>query len=247
MSEAKKHETILKILSLWEENKNDSSEKKEFEWLKYKEILQETKKYGLSQKTTVRYLNALVNEGKLEKDERGYKKTYYRPTKEVWEEIEHNDQRYRIGEKSLKLIGRYVMDTLSKIAQEDESEVWEKIAKLSPDDGSDTTQAFDEAMDDFIKERKLTQQEKNELFSLVISLFKDSLFQTITNRTIFTGVEPKLELPNLLQENIWKITKSYMALWTFVKKHPGAILELEEIQKKFIKDLSKTGEIETKG
>lgn len=233
MTKNRKEETILTILSLWEKNQ-DSKEKGEA-WLKYKQILEEAKNLGLSQRTVVRYLNTLVNEGKLEKNERGYKKTYYRPTKDFWAEIEHYNQQYRISEKSLEPIGKYVMDTLRKTItetkniEEDYREVWEKIVELSSDN-CDTTPAFTQAMGTFIKNRKLDQKEKKELDLLVSSLFNGSIIQSLTNPLIFARVEEKDELPAILEEDVWSLVKSFIDLWTFVYKHPGAVLELEDLR-----------------
>lgn len=244
MTEDKKRETTLTILSLWEKKQGANEETEN--WLKYKQILEEAKKLGLSQRTVVRYLNALVKEGKLDRDERGYKKTFYRPTKDFWAEIEHDNQQYRISEKSLESIGRYVMETLSntiaetKTAKSDYTEVWEKINELSPEDG-DTTDAFTKAMDSFFKSRKLTQQEKNDIHILIISFLNDNLFRSLTNPTIFSRVESEYDLPSMLEDDIWNLVKSFMDIWSFIYKHPGAVLEIENLRNTLSKGLSKTG------
>jgi hypothetical protein len=229
---------------LWEKRN-----KKEANWLTYKQIIQESKKYGVSERTTVRYLNTLVSEGKLEKDERGYKKTFYKPTKVFWADIGHNDQQYRINGKSLEPIGKYVMDYLRKTIaetndiQKDRETNWEKIAELSPGDANDS-ESFYEVAHLFFKKGKLTRQEKDELFALLNS-FKNNLFQSLTNPTVFARIEAESELPCLVENSVWNMIRSYMELWAFIYKHPGGVLELEKYKTK-LKAISQTGEIEPK-
>lgn len=63
--------TTNKLLALWIG--------RETKWLTYKEIVNALKDQGISERTVARYLLALIHDRKLMKEERGYKKTFYRP------------------------------------------------------------------------------------------------------------------------------------------------------------------------
>lgn len=241
MTEAKKQDTVLKILSLWESNKQDSDKGRE-NWLKYKLILEEMKKYGLSQRTIVRYLNALVNEGKLEKEERGYKRTFYRPTQDFWEDIKHENQRFLKATKALEPIAAFVMEHLkattneNKAAEDEGDKNWKKIVAAGGEG-----EAFEEVMDAFFEEKKLTKQEETELLSLVRSLFNDALLNNLTDRAVFSYIESTSDLPDTVQNGVWETVKAYLALWKYIYKHPGAVVELERMKAQ-IKGLTITGQ-----
>ena len=77
----KEQETILAIFLIWNENEKQTL-------LTFQQIIKRGKEFALSRRTIIRYINKLVSKGKLKKDERSYKKTFYVPTQKFFEEIE---------------------------------------------------------------------------------------------------------------------------------------------------------------
>jgi hypothetical protein len=219
-----------KIISLW------SGTPKEKELISYKQIVITLKRDGVSERTVARRLLALVRENKLEKIEQGYKKTFYRPNKEFWENIVHSKQQFLVSEESLRRIGTYVMNTLSvtiadteKTSKQIESQLWEKISSLVPkDEPADTSDAFTKAMDLVLKEKSLTEEERKELFVLSDSLIRGSILQALTNPIVFARLRTGEDLANIVEEDVWKLVKTFMAIWVFLYKHPNAVTELEE-------------------
>ncbi len=95
------------------------------------------------------------------------------------------------------------------------------------DESADDTEAFEKGMEAFLNEKKLTEGQRKELYSLVDSLIKDGICQALTDPTVFARLQPKEELPYILEEYIWKIVRAFMAVWIFLYEHPYAVPELE--------------------
>lgn len=230
-----------KILSLW------SGMGKKREPVSYKKIASSLKDDGVSERTVARYLLKLVEEGKLEKIERGYKKTFYRPYDRVWDNLVESKQQFQISEESLSRIGAYVMNTLKatitdaeKTTEQFYHRVWEEICAV-PDHEQNSHANFDKAMELVLREKKPTEEERKELNKLIKSLVKDGLLTALTCQPVFTRIYTEKELPEIVQENIWELTKKFMNIWAFLYKHPWAVPELEENLGKEISfnDLSK--------
>jgi DNA-binding transcriptional ArsR family regulator len=217
-----------KILSLWTKATKD-------ELVSYKELIKILKSDGVSERTVARHLLTLMKENKLEKIEQGYKKTFYKPTEEFWKNASYLKKQSQIHEESLKRIGTYIMNRLNAAIENAEettkyaeTTVWEKISEFLPNDESaDDTEAFEKGMEAFLNEKKLTEGQRKELYSLVDSLIKDGICQALTDPTVFARLQPKEELPYILEEYIWKIVRAFMAVWIFLYEHPYAVPELE--------------------
>jgi DNA-binding transcriptional ArsR family regulator len=217
-----------KILSLW------SGMGKEKEPVSYKQIVSSLKNDGVSERTVARYLLKLVEDGKLEKIERGYKKTFYRPYDKVWDNLVESKQQFQISEESLNRIGAYVMNTLSatitdaqKTTEQFQRRVWEDICSV-PEYEQNSNANFDKAMDLVLHEKKPTEEERKELNKLIKSLVEDGLLPTLTCPPVFARLYTEEELPEIVQANIWELVKKFMNIWAFLYKHPWAVPEVEE-------------------
>jgi hypothetical protein len=217
-----------KILSLW------SGKGKKREPISYKQIALSLKDDGVSERTVVRYLLKLVEDGKLEKIVRCYKKTFYRPYDNVWETLAESKQQFQISEESLSRIGVYVMNSLresitdaKKTTEQFHDRLWQEICSV-PDQEQNSSANFDKAMKLVLREEKPTEEERKELNKLVKSLIEDGLLTALTCQPVFTRLYTEKELPEIIQENIWELTKKFMNIWTFLYKHPWAVPELEE-------------------
>lgn len=223
-----------KILSLWTEETKEKL-------ISYKEIVYILKNDGISERTVARYLLTLVNQNKLDKIVRGYKKTFYQPSKEFWENFSQPVQQFQITEESLKRIGTYVINTLTaaivdaeETTKQTNTSLWEKISSLVPDNKIDDSWAFTKAMDMVLNEKDPTEEEKKELHELVDSLIKQGLILPLSNPTVFARLDTEKDITCTLQEDIWGLVKSFMAVWTFLYKHPQAVREFEKYLQKMV-------------
>ena len=215
-----------KILSLWTNSSKDQK-------ISYKQIVNTLKTDGVSERTVARHLLTLVEENKLEKVELGYNKTFYKPNELFWNTLGKSNDLFLIIEESLRRIGAYTINSL-KTAKE-EAHLWSEInSRLPENEKGDSTPAFAEAMDFVLKEKRLTDNELKELNTLVDSLIKGTVLRALTDQTVFSKLTPSDELPYVLQENIWKLVKQFMAVWVFLYKHPSGVPELENYLKKII-------------
>ncbi len=183
-------------------------------------------------------MSALVNDEKLERTEDGYM-----PPKEYWETLIHSKQQVAISEASLNRIGTYVIaDTLKpvimdakKTTRRVEARVWNEInANLPKDEKEDNTPAFTNAIETVLNQKKLTKKEREKLHKLIDSLTRDSMLKALTNPTVFTRLDPEDDLPYILQQDVWKLVKKFMAVWVFLYKQPQAVPELEKYLRRML-------------
>lgn len=226
MSGGKEQKTVLKLLALWKG--------REKEWLTYKQIIQEARKYGVSERTAVRYLNSLVRERKLMKDERGYKKTYYRPDEAFLSELYPSFDFVRIQEE---LLGRRIEEIISlkfESAVVSAKETSARITKLVCEEldriSEKTTPSEDdlaEALYNVLNREKISDGDSNTLLSLVKQFF-EAFEKPISNPYGTAGtIEPHL-LINSMQDEIVAFFSAFMDLWSFVYRTPGAAFKAKE-------------------
>jgi hypothetical protein len=215
-----------KMLALWSRRGNAAK------WVSYKDIVGGLKSVGVSERTVARYLSALVAEQKLERVERGYKKTFYRPAGKFWESLSRSKQ-FRISEESLGRVGKYVLDVLEKTITDAEEAtklikelVQEKYNKL-PENEKDSAEGWLKAIDHVFSEATIKEEERKALDALIDNLLKSTLYHSLTNPHVLGRIVDTETLASILQDNIWDLVSSYMDVWVFLYKHPGAVSEFK--------------------
>jgi hypothetical protein len=227
-AEARERKGTHQILALWSG--------REKEWLTYKQIVNELKKWGLSERTTVRHLMTLVRERKLEREERGYKKTFYRPNEDFlktllpsldwirsYEELLERNVRATVSErfeKTLfdsretdKRIGKLISEEIDKISHEPPSE-----------------EEVDEAIYNVLSRERLSETESNMLASSVERFLK-AFHESLSNPYECAGVIEPYVLISKLEQNITNLLSAYMDLWSFMYMVPGASFQFEKYMK----------------
>lgn len=227
-SEEMERKVTHQILAVW------SGRKKE--WLTYKEIVGEMKGRGVSERTVGRYLLALAREGKLERDERGYKRVFYRPREGYLETLRSSRDYIRMKEESLCGIGKYVIDTMIETVRGSE-EVTKRI-QASVEDGMKRMpedeiggENFDKMICDVLAKEGLTQKQRDEFLSLLELLVKGAF--KIYNPYVFGRIADPAQLSDILDDDVWEMIKSYMHLWAYMYEHPATMLELEKYKVEF--------------
>ena len=219
-----------KMLALWSRRDNEGK------WTSYKEIVGDLKSVGVSERTVARYLSALVAEQKLEKVERGYKKTFYRPAEKFWESLSRSKQ-FRISEESLSRIGKYVMDVLEKTTAdaEETTKLIEELAQEEhnklPENEKDSDEGWEKAIDHVFSEATIKEDERKALHALVDSLLKDAIYHCLTNPYVLGRIADTETLASILQDDIWDLVSRYMDVWVFLYKHPGTVSEFKRYVK----------------
>lgn len=231
----KERKITHKLLALWTGREKD--------WLTYKQIVSELKRFGVSERTIVRYLSILTRERKLIKEERGYKKTFYRPHDQFWEALSHSKEWLRISEESLSRIGKYVMDTLKKsiIDAEETTKLIEKllpkeIDKL-PENEKNTDEGVEKAIDHVLRRESLSDEELKVLASLVSALLRN-VSLCLSNPYVFGRIGSQEDLASILDDDIWSLVLSYMKLWSFLYEHPAAVSEFKKYMRNVLQETS---------
>jgi hypothetical protein len=223
--------TAHKLFALWTG--------RESEWLTYKEIISRLKEDGISERTVARYLSILVHNKKLMKEERGYKKTFYRPYDEFMHTLSLSRDLFRIHEESLSRIGKEIVRKFEKTLV-DSKEIGdrilelisEEIDKIPEEKRSDEEVA--EAIINVLSRERLTELDSKILVSLVDRFLFDAFYYPLSDPYGCVGTtEPFVDI-DILERNVSLLLSSYMNLWSFMYKHPGASFEFQKyIKEKF--------------
>ena len=189
-----------KMLPIWRRREN--------ELLSYKQIVEETKKRELSERTTVRYLNLLVGAEVLEREERGYKKTFYKPNAAKWELLMKpasvrvvNDQEEFFWNNLRDVIAEKFEKTIFRYETKGQSEIDCSKSQLSP-------------------------QNTEKLKSLTKSMIS-SLNSSLTYKYL-DGKNNPYTVYDLLTNNLLDFISSQMELWSFIAETPGAAEEFKK-------------------
>lgn len=230
MSEEKERKITHKLLALWTG--------REKEWLTYKQIVSELKRLGISERTVVRYLSTLTRERKLIKEERGYKKTFYRPDDDFLETLYPSLDWIRIHEESLSRMVRDVIITKFERAIINSKETDERIEKLISEEidkipkETPTEDEVATAIYNVLSREKLTETDSKILVSLVKRFLFEAFYRPLSNPYGCAGtIEPHV-LISSLENDIRTLLSAYMDLWSFTYRVPGASFKFE----KYIKE-----------
>jgi len=235
VSKVKERKITHKLLALWTG--------REKEWLTYKQIVSELKRLGVSERTIVRYLSTLIREKKLIREERGYKKTFYRPHDRFWEALTHSKDWFRVSEESLSRIGKSVMDALKKsiIDAEETTKQTEKLVQKEvdklPENEKDTDEGIEKAIEYVLSGGSLNDQEHKTLVSLVGTLLRNVCLY-LSNPYVFGRIVSPEDLASILDDDIRWLLSSYMKLWSFLYEHPAAVPEFKGICERSFGELS---------
>lgn len=215
-----KQTTTNKLLALWA-GKQD-------EWLKYKEIVNALKDQGIGERTANRYLATLVHDGKLDKEERGYKRTFYRPNEDFLHKLSQLPDWLRIHEESLNRIGSYVMSTVEEavIGAEETTEKIRKEIDSLPEHEKDSDERIVEAVFGVLSKRALTEKEGRELTLLFNSLL-GKIYNCLSNPYVHGRIADPDQVAPIMDEDIWSVVCGYMDVWRFIYEHPGALLQFK--------------------
>jgi hypothetical protein len=223
--EAREQKVSRQILALWASREKD--------WLTYKEVVNELVKWGLSERTAIRYLITLVRERKLEREERGYKKTFYRPNQDFLRTLHPSLDWIRSQEE---LLERSVRETVSEkfekaLFESRETEkrieklISEEINKIPRESPSDEEVA--QAIADVLSREKMSETDSNMLAIFVERFFK-AFYESLSDPYECAGlVEPHILISDLAQ-NITKLLSGYMDLWSFIYRVPRASFEFKK-------------------
>ena len=210
----------------------------------YKQIVSELKRLGVSERTIVRYLSTLTREKKLIREERGYKKTFYRPHDRFWEALAHSKEWFRVNEESSSRIGKYVIDALKKSIIDSE-ETTKRIEKLLlkeidklPENEKDTDEGIEKAIDHVLRRESLSDEELKILASLASALLRNVNF-CLSNPYVFGRVASPEDLASILNDDVQSLVSSYMKLWVFLYEHPAAVLEFKKYMRKVLQETSR--------
>jgi hypothetical protein len=217
----KEERTTHKLLALWAGRKQD--------WLTYKEIVKGLRGFGIGDRTVDRYLATLVRDGKLSKEERGYKKTFYTPRNEFLQELSQSRDWLRIYEESLSRIGEYVMG-MTETAVIDSKETTEKI-RDEIDNLSEYERDSDErimkAVSKILSKQTLTKKERKMLNSLLDRLF-DTIYRCLSNPYVHGRIADPDEVASTVDDDVRSVVSAYMNAWKFIYEHPGGLLRVRE-------------------
>jgi len=228
MSEEKERKVIHRLVALWTG--------REKEWLTYKQIVSELKKRGLSERTAVRYLTTLVHERKLVREERGYKKTFYRPDEHFLKTLYPSLDWIHSYEEHL---GRSVKETVSakferalinskETDKRIEKLISEEIDKIPKEPPSEEDVA--QAIYNVLSREKLSETDSRILVSSVERFFK-TLCESLSNPYGCAGTIEPYVLISSLARDIETLLSAYMDLWSFMYMVPGASFEFEKYMK----------------
>jgi len=228
VKEVREKGTTHKILSLWTGKESD--------WLTYKEIVKKLRDEGVSERTIARYLSTLVSDKKLAKEERGYKKTFYRPYDEFLQTLSLSRDWFRVHEVFLGRIGREIMNKIEQSLLDAEETgkrinklICQEIDKASKKNPTQTAEEnAEEAFRKVLSREKLEEQEFQILLSMVKRFLYDAFYLPLSDPYECAGmVEPHI-LVNELQNKIRSLLSSYVDLYSFMYEHPGASFEFEK-------------------
>jgi DNA-binding transcriptional ArsR family regulator len=221
----KERKVTHQILALWSG--------REKEWLTYKQITSELKKTNVSERTVARYLLTLTGDGKLDKNERGYKKTFYKPREDFLKTLRPSLDWIRINEESLGRIGKYVMDVMIKTVEESgkttksiRKRLDKEISNLS--ENEEFADNVEEIVSDILAKETLTNNEEAEFYSLLKNLIQETIYFDLSSPYVLGRIVDREELASILRDNIRSVVESYMHLWAYMYKHPAALLELKQ-------------------
>lgn len=224
--------TTNKILALWTGRKT--------EWLTYKEIVDALKEHGISERTVARYLATLVRDMKLMKEERGYKKTFYKPYDVFWHRLSLSRDWFHIHEESLCRMGTEVINRMERsiVASKEADErieklISEEIDKM-PKENLTEDEVYAEAIHNVLSKQRLTEAESKTLASLIESFLHEAFYDSLANPYGCAGTIEPYVLASTLEHEIRSLISSYMRVWSFMYMHPGASFEFQKyIQQKF--------------
>lgn len=225
MSEEREPKVAHKLFALWVN--------RETEWLKYKDIIGELERLGVSERTIARYLSKLTRERKLLKEERGYKKTFYRPSRDSLKALLSSLDQIRVHEESLSRIGKYVMDTMVESVVETEETTKriqnrvEREIEKSLKNGEDSEE-YEKVIIRVLAKETLTKEE-SKIFASLLDQLTESI-DSLSNYHVFGRITDSEELASILDDNIWSIVSAYMHVWIFMYKHPRAFLNLKRLR-----------------
>jgi hypothetical protein len=228
VKEVREKDTTHKILSLWTG--------KESEWLTYKEIVKKLHDERVSERTIARYLSILVREKKLAKEERGYKKTFYRPYDEFLQTLSLSRDWFRIHEVFLSRIGRDIINKIEKSLL-DAGETGKRISKLICEEIEKVSKKkptlsneenLEEAIRNVLSREKLKEQELQILVSKVKRFLYNAFYFPLSVPYECAGMVEPYVLVNETENKIRSLLSSYVDLYSFMYEHPGASFEFEK-------------------
>lgn len=216
------------MLSLWV-NRED-------EWLSYKEIVKEAKIVGLPERTLVRYLSKLVEEMKLVKEERGYKKTFYKPFDRFLDQLHKSRDYFRVYEVTLSKLGAELVDGLEKTILESrdtderiENQICEELEKMPAHMVKEPpweSPAYSDAIANVLSREKLSTEDREMLQQRISSFLVENFLISFSSVPCAGTIEPHL-LIEFFSNQIGRMVLSYAELWYFLYKRPGASSEFE--------------------
>jgi hypothetical protein len=216
---------------------------REKEWLTYKEVVNELVKRGLSERTAIRYLITLVRERKLDREERGYKKTFYRPNQDFLRTLYPSLDWIRSQEE---LLERSVRETVSEKFEKAlfdsretdkriEKLISEEIDKIPREPPSDEEVA--QAIDNVLSREKMSEADSNML-AISVERFLKAFYDSLSDPYNCAGlVEPHILISDLAQ-NVTNLLSGYMDLWSFIYRVPRASFEFKKYMEEKLSFLS---------
>lgn len=230
--------TTQKLLALWTG--------KEATWLTYKEIVNTLRDHGIGERTVARYLASLVHSRKLMKEERGYKKTFYKPYDEFLRRLSLSRDFFGVIEESFSLRAKDIVNRYERTIL-DSKEADERISKLIVDEidripeGSRSDEDVAKVMYKVLSREKLTESDSKILVSKVERFLFEAFYHFLADPFGCAGVfEPHINLTSL-ERAISLLLSHYMELWAFIYEHPGASFEFEKYMREKFPNLPSYG------
>lgn len=225
---------VHRIFSLWTNREN--------EWLTYKDIVKDIKSFGISERTLARYLSRLVQEGKLVKEERGYKRTFYKPYDRFMDQLRKSRDLFRVYEANLSKLGPELVDGLEKAILESrdtderiENLICDEIEKMPAEEGEEEFVAS-KAISNVLSREKLSTSDRESLHEMIEPFLAENFYRDLSNVPCAGTIEPHL-LIEFFSNNIQRMVLSYAELWYFLYKNPGASFEFESYMSEKIQAL----------
>jgi len=171
------------------------------------------------------------------REERGYKKTFYRPDEDFLETLYSSLDWIRVHEESLAQMVKDIVSakfekTIIDSRETDErigkliSEEIEKIPKETPSENE-----IAETIYNVLSRERLTESDSKILVLLIERLLFEALYLPLSNPYGCAGtIEPYVLISNL-ETDIMSLLSAYMNLWSFMYMVPGASFEFQKYMK----------------
>ena len=211
---------IVQILDLWAENKNSE--------IQCGDLLKKIMKLRqVGERQAIRDLQVLRIQKKVE-PRKDSKNMFYKANqislKEYLDSKKRNIQIGLLVQVALSQSVAEAKETTSLLT----NQLWEEIDAKTKDLGDeDTSEAFDLAINHILS-KKPTEEELKRFYSLYEALMKGCL-QPLADPTVFSRLVTEDELPQIIEDQVVTLIEEFMTMWGFLYKHPGVVLELNEI------------------